>query len=268
MMNFLRSGIKPNIKISQHFLINPSIAERIVHSMEIKEGEFILEVGPGEGILTEFLLASRAERIVGIEIDSRLIKWLKDRFCMNHRFQLIEGDFLKFDLSTIIEKNKKLRLVGNLPYGITSPILFHVLSFRENIKDMTIMVQKEVGERLISKPGSKKYGIPSVIFQYFCEVKKLFAVSRNAFSPKPEVDSSMIHFKFRCDNPYHVEDLDLFFRVVKMAFGQRRKMLKNSLQSLIENHNIKENRRLLQKRPENLSVKEFVDLSNQLIYKN
>lgn len=267
-MKVLHSGIYPNKKLSQHFLIQPSIAARIVDQMGIQTGDVILEIGPGEGILTEFLLKSRAEKIIGIEIDTRLILWLKERFYGIRRFQLIEGDFLKFDLSTIASERKRIRVVGNLPYKITSSILFHILSFKEKIQDITVMVQKEVGDRIMSELGSKKYGIPSIIFQYFYEIRKLFSIHRKSFFPAPKVDSIVIQLKFRDKVLYKLEDLDYFIRIVKTSFNQRRKMLKNSLKSFFNDERILQEINYLNKRPEDLSVREFVDLSNHLFYFN
>ena len=259
------SGIRPLKRLGQHFLRNPSVARRIVDSMEIGEGDYILEIGPGEGVLTDFLLKSPAVKIVGVEIDPRLTSWLRERFGQNPRFELLEEDILKLDLSSILQ-GKPFRVVGNIPYSITTPILFHLLDQRERIIDFTVTLQKEVGERIISAPGCKAYGIPSVFFQTFSRAEFLFPVSRKAFTPVPDVDSVVLRFQFYDRPRYEIADVSFFRHLVRTAFGQRRKMLKNTLKSLAPK-NVKLDGGVidLSRRPEDLTAAEFAELSNVLI---
>ena len=261
----MRSGFRPLRRFGQHFLKDRSVARRIVESMDIREGDHVLEIGPGEGVLTEFLMGSPAERIIGIEIDHRLASFLKKRFGHDRRFELIEKDFLKLTLAPLIRGGKKLRGIGNLPYSITTPILFRILDNRSRIQDLTVTLQREVGERIASPPGSKKYGIPSVLFQVFSRVKILFILSRNLFYPVPEVDSSVVQFRF-FDRPlYDIEDVRFFCHLVRTVFGQRRKMLKNTLKKIVGDEEALGSVSVdLCQRPEVLSVGNFVQLSNEL----
>ncbi len=260
-----RDRLYPLKRFSQNFLRNRSIAERIIEKLNIKKNDHILEIGPGDGALTEFLVKSSAERIIGVEIDKRLAELLRKKFGNENRFELIEGDFLNLDLESLITERKKLRIVGNLPYSITTPVLFAALDHRPLIKDLTVMMQKEVGERISSLPGSKRYGIPSVLFQLFAEIEPLFTVPRSAFYPVPEVDSMVIKFSFLNRPRYKVDDVDFFISLVKTVFDQRRKMLKNTLKGIVINEKILEQTSVnLHQRPEELSVAQFVQLSNEL----
>lgn len=260
------SGIRPQKRLGQHFLRDRSIAERIIQSMRIGCEDRILEIGAGEGVLTERLIDSPARRIVAVELDSRLAGWLKGCFEQNERFEIIEADFLKLELEALFSGEQKIRAVGNIPYAITTPILFRLLDKREKVRDITVTLQKEVGERITSPPGCKAYGIPSVLFQMQSRIDVLFSIPRQAFYPVPKVDSIVLRFQF-LDRPLHdVDDLSFFSRMVKTAFGQRRKMLKNTLKSLV----VDEKRFLdapidLHRRPEELSVADFAVLSNALI---
>ena len=259
------SGLRTRKRLGQHFLKDRSFATRLVESIGIEAGDQILEIGSGDGVLTELLLKSSAEEVHGIEIDQRLCQFLKERFRGEKRFHLIEGDFLKFDIASICQKRHGLRVAGNLPYYITSPILFHLLENRSWIRDLVVTVQKEVGERLASLPDRKSYGVPSVLFQTYCNVKALFRIPGQAFSPVPEVDSVVIHIGFGSESKYSIKDEDLYKKIVKGTFNQRRKMLKNTLARLIDDASILKGITIdLSRRPESLSVPEFVALSNEI----
>ena len=259
------SGVRPLKRLGQHFLRNLSVARRIVESMEIAEGDHVLEIGPGEGVLTDLLLKRPAGRIVGVEIDSRLTPWLEERYGLEPRFELVEEDILKLDLFSV-QQGKRFRVVGNVPYSITTPILFHLLDQRERIVDFTVTLQKEVGERIVSSPGCKAYGIPSVFFQTFSRVELLFPVSRKAFFPVPEVDSVVLRLEFYDHPCCEIADESFFRHLVRTAFGQRRKMLKNTLKSLAPKDVCLDGQAIdLSRRPENLTAAEFAELSNVLI---
>jgi len=259
------SGIRPQKRLGQHFLRDRSVAERIIQSMRIGCEDRILEIGAGEGVLTERLIDSPARRIVAVELDARLAGWLKRRFEQHARIEIVEADFLKLDLGALFSGEQKIRAVGNIPYAITTPILFRLLDGREKVRDVTVTLQKEVGERITSPPGCKAYGIPSVLFQMHSRIDVLFSVPRKAFYPVPRVDSIVLRFQF-LDRPLHdVDDLSFFRRVVKTAFGQRRKMLKNTLKSLVlDEKRLQDIPFDLHRRPEELSVADFAMLSNTL----
>jgi 16S rRNA (adenine1518-N6/adenine1519-N6)-dimethyltransferase len=260
------SGIRARKRLGQHFLKDRSFAIRIVQAMDLHKQDLVLEIGSGKGALTELLLKSPAQRVYGIEIDQRFCHFLKQRFLKEGRFHLIEGDILKFDVVSICQHEHALRVVGNLPYYITSPVLFHLFRMRSWIKDLVITVQKEVGDRIVSLPGSRTYGVPSVLFQTYCQVKTLFLIPRKAFHPIPEVDSLVIQINFNKKKDYQIIDEELYEKVVKCTFNQRRKMLRNTLRKLVKDGSILNDIQMdLSRRPETLSVPEFVVLSNQII---
>jgi 16S rRNA (adenine1518-N6/adenine1519-N6)-dimethyltransferase len=260
------SGIRPQKRLGQHFLRDRSIAERIIQSMRIGCEDRILEIGAGEGVLTERLIESPAWHIVAVELDTRLAGWLKRRFEQHARIEIVEADFLKLELETLFSDEQKIRAVGNIPYAITTPILFRLLDGREKVRDVTVTLQKEVGERITSPPGCKAYGIPSIIFQMHSRIDVLFSIPRKAFYPVPKVDSIVLRFRF-LDRPLHdVDDPSFFRRLVKTAFGQRRKMLKNTLKSLVmDEKRLQDIPFDLHQRPEELSVADFAMLSNALV---
>ncbi len=259
------SDVRPYKRFGQHFLRDRFLARRIIDSLQIQSGDHVLEIGPGEGVLTEFLVKSSAERIIAVEIDFRLASILKGKFRQQSQFELIEGDFLKIDFNSFLMGQKKLRVVGNLPYSITSPILFNLLDHRASVQDAIVTVQKEVGIRITSPPGSKAYGIPSVLFQLFCQIKALFTIPGSAFYPKPKVDSIVLHITFLPQPRYRIEDEAFFRQLVKVVFGQRRKMLRNSLKGLVKDEKVLKSIPIdLSRRPEALSIEEFVLLSHML----
>jgi 16S rRNA (adenine1518-N6/adenine1519-N6)-dimethyltransferase len=192
----MRSGVNPLKRYSQNFLVDPNLGRKIIDTMEIKPDEMIVEIGPGEGMLTQYLIQSEAGCVTAIEVDERLISHLQTRYKNESRLRLVHQDFLKTEISQLADKNQKIRCVGNLPYGVTSPILFHLLENRKHIHDLTVMVQKEVGERLAAKPNTKTYGIPSVLFQAVSDINLLFSVSHKAFRPVPQVESAVLHIVF------------------------------------------------------------------------
>ncbi|MCK5145802.1 16S rRNA (adenine(1518)-N(6)/adenine(1519)-N(6))-dimethyltransferase RsmA [bacterium] len=256
-------GIKPIKSLSQHFLIDDIISDQIVDSMDIQAGEHILEIGPGEGVLTDRIMNTPAARLTAVELDRRLSMFLRVRHESDSRFTLIEDDFLNVDLNDLAAGNK-MRIIGNLPYSITSPILFRLLDCREIISDITVMVQKEVADRLTSMPNCKAYGIPSVLFQLLAKVEHICDVAPNAFRPPPKVHSAVIRISILDTPKAHVQDFEEFRTLVRTAFGQRRKMLRNSIRAwLPENENI-ELPVALTRRPESLSVLEWAQLSNTL----
>jgi len=251
--------LKPKKHLGQNFLINKEIAENIVESLVLKKSKNIIEIGPGKGALTKFII-QKSNHIKLIEIDLSCVRVLKKKF---QKLTVIHDDFLKIDLNTL--GFKKYALIGNFPYNVSSQILFHALNYRNNITEIVGMFQKEVAERICSKPNSKKYGVLSVILQAYFDCEQLFDVSSKNFYPQPRINSTVIRLTRN-----KISELDCrhedFIKTVKEGFSQRRKKLKNALKKMTNLDN-KSLEKTLQKRAENLSVSEFVLLTNYIFQK-
>ncbi len=217
--------VKPLKRLGQNFLKDKNILRKIYEFINPQEGERIIEIGPGEGALTEFLISSRAE-VIAIEIDKRVIEHLQSSF---PDIKIINQDFLEVDLTQF--HSSDLRIVGNIPYNITSPIIFKLIENHNLIRDAIFMVQYEVAKRMTAKKGSKDYGILSVLLSYFAETEFCFKVSPNVFYPKPKVFSAVVKIKFKKNIDESLKKT--FIQIVKAAFGNRRKTLKNSLSNSI-----------------------------------
>ncbi|MFC1733098.1 16S rRNA (adenine(1518)-N(6)/adenine(1519)-N(6))-dimethyltransferase RsmA [candidate division KSB1 bacterium] len=250
--------VRPKKSLGQHFLIDENIAKKIINSLT-SESSNILEVGPGKGMLTKYLFENKKWDTRVIEIDRESIDYLQ-MFFPDNKNQIIQGDFLKTDLKEIF--NKECTVIGNFPYNISSQILFKVIENREKVIEVVCMLQKEVAQRIASPPGSKSYGILSVFLQAFYDISYLFSVSEHVFNPPPKVKSAVIRLT-RNDKKQLDCDESLFFKVVKTAFNQRRKTLRNALKvfNFTSDENINE---LLGKRAEQLSIADFVYLINSL----
>lgn len=251
--------VRPKKHLGQHFLRDNEIARKIVDSLSLENFQNILEIGPGMGILTAYLLEFQEHKIWVIDIDKESIDYLHDKFPqLNNR--IIHGDFLKNDLAAITNGN--LALIGNLPYNISSQIFFRLLELKNVVPEMVCMIQKEVAQRIASPPGNKTYGILSVLLGAFFDIKYLFTVEPEAFIPPPKVDSAVIRLtrnsteKLACDEK-------LFFRVVKQGFQNRRKTLRNALKPLNLPEKINEHP-FLSLRAEQLSVTDFVALTSKI----
>ena len=257
-------------KYGQNFISDPSLLERIASVCDWKDGDVALEIGPGAGTLTR-AIAAHADRMLAIEIDRRLAPLLEESLTGCDNVKLIFGDALKSDLDALVrdelDHNGDYKLVANLPYYITTPLIMHVLEDSHHVDELVIMVQKEVGERLCAKPGSRTYGAVTVMVQYLATASRAFDVGRRAFTPPPDVDSTILHLVPYKERPIQAKDDAMMRRVVKAAFSQRRKTLRNSLASLgvdkaiiamaLEKAGIDE-----QRRAESLSVAEFVALAD------
>ncbi len=246
----------PKKRLSQNFLTDTNILKKIVAASGITQNDVVVEIGCGRGSLTEWILAAHCQ-LYGVEYDAHLIPLLKDRFIDEKHFTLFESDILKFDMDRI-PGTAKIKIIGNLPYHISSPILFKLFDHGDRIDTATVMLQKEVAQRLVSAPRTKDYGILAVFVQFHCDCRKLFDIPPSAFFPKPKVESSIVQLQFR-DPPAKPDNYDLFKRIVKRSFNQRRKMLRNSLSEFLRGLQIEFN---FEKRPEELSVQDFVVLSN------
>ena len=242
--------------LGQHFLKDLSVAQRIAETIPSSR---VLEIGPGMGVLTQYLLKNPNLQTTAIEIDRESVAYLKEWYPELH---LIEGDFLKLDLN-VIYPDGEFCVIGNYPYNISSQIFFKVLDYKDRIPICSGMIQKEVAERIASKPGKKAYGILSVLLQAYYDIEYLFTVDEHVFNPPPKVKSAVIRMT---RNTRQVLDCDetLFKNVVKTAFNQRRKQMRNSLMGIVGKENPLLNNPIFTKRPEQLSVEEFISLT-QLI---
>lgn len=244
--------------LGQHFLKSESIAEIIVSALPITDDyETILEIGPGMGILTKYLLKISSKKLIAVDIDTESINYLKNKY---PKLNIIEGDFLQLNLDEI--SSNKIAVIGNFPYNISSQILFKILENREIVSFIVGMFQKEVAYRIASVPGNKDYGILSVLMQTFYNVKYLFSVDEHEFSPPPKVKSGVLLFSIKESNLQCKEKL--FFNVVKTAFNQRRKTLRNALKPLNVNLSGTESEKFLDKRAEQLSHEEFSFLATEI----
>lgn len=248
--------VRAKKSLGQHFLKDQNIARKIVDSLKAENISKVIEIGPGMGVLTQFLLQKEAFTTIPVEIDQESVAYLKAAYPQLNG-HLLEGDFLAMDLSTVTAD--KVAIIGNFPYNISSQIFFRVIENRSQVDEVVCMVQKEVAQRIACKPGTKEYGILSVLLQAFYNIEYLFTVHENVFAPPPKVKSGVIRL---VRNNTHQLDCDegLFFKVVKATFNQRRKIISNSIKGLTPE--IEKDHRLLGMRPEQLSVQEFVELTN------
>ncbi|QMV62760.1 16S rRNA (adenine(1518)-N(6)/adenine(1519)-N(6))-dimethyltransferase RsmA [Pseudomonas berkeleyensis] len=250
-------------RFGQNFLHDAGVIDRILRAIRAKEGERLLEIGPGQGALTEGLLGSGAQLDV-IELDLDLIPILQHKFGNNPHFQLNQGDALKFDFTRLNAAPRSLRIVGNLPYNISTPLIFHLLDNAPLIRDMHFMLQKEVVERMAAGPGGGDWGRLSIMVQYHCRVEHLFNVGPGAFNPAPKVDSAIVRLVPHETLPHPAQDHRLLERVVREAFNQRRKTLRNTLKLLLPAEAIEAAGVDGSLRPEQLDLAAFVRLADQL----
>ena len=280
--------------LGQVFLYDTSILRRIIQIAQLSEEDLVVEIGPGRGSLTR-MLAESAKNVIAIELDERLFEELKVRLAGCDNVLLIHEDALKYPYENLPD----FKVVANIPYYITTPIIFRLLQMKhtpdlwdaqkigeiipsphptlkkgggvgyqvkKNLKSMTLTIQKEVAERIVASPGGKDYGVLSVMIQYYTEPELKFIIPRGAFRPIPKINSAVVHFKILEKPPVSVKNEEFFFRVVKMAFSQRRKMLSNALKSMGEDikDKLAEAGIIPSRRPETLSIEEFARLSDVL----
>lgn len=244
--------------LGQHFLNDENIAKKIADTLTLKSYKTILEIGPGMGVLTKYLLDKKDITTYVVEIDSESVEFLQANY-LNLAPRIIEKDFLKYDLNEVL-KNEPFAIIGNFPYNISTQIVFKTLEMREQVPEFSGMFQKEVAQRICQKEGSKVYGILSVLTQAFYKAEYLFTVPPQVFNPPPKVDSGVLRLT-RKENYTLPCDEKLFFKVVKTAFQQRRKTLRNSLKTLNLSDNLREDV-IFGKRPEQLSVDQFINLTS------
>lgn len=267
--------IKANKNLGQNFLIDDMALQDIANGAEICEDDLVIEIGPGLGSLTELLL-EKAKKVICIELDKKMVKILRDRFIAYKNLEIINEDVLRINLNELIKEEKEndssiksVKVVANLPYYITTPIIMKLVENDLDIKSITVMIQKEVAERLIAIPGTKETGAITYTMYYYCEGKKIREVENTCFIPEPEVTSEVINLKLRENPAVQVKDKKVMFKIIKSAYMQRRKTLINSLTSVGVFKNKEEGIQALKKlglkediRPENMKIEDFAKLTD------
>lgn len=253
----------PRKRFGQHFLSSPNVIAHIVELLQPAAGEHLVEIGAGQGALTVPVLKI-AKSLEVIEIDRDLIDELERRTHRNGHLKIFCDDALTFDFGALKQDARMLRIFGNLPYNISTPLLFHLLTYRHTIADMLFMLQKEVGERITARPGEKNYGRLSVMLQYYCVTDMLLAIPPSAFYPPPKVNSCIIKLTPYRRLPIQANDESLFVEMVRKAFGQRRKTLRNSLRGIVNDDDWAHIAIHSDARAENLSVNDFVAMANTI----
>lgn len=253
-------GHAPRKRFGQHFLTDRALIERMVRTIAPGNDQTVVEIGPGRGALTLPLLDA-IDHLHVVELDRDLIARLEQTIA-SRRLTIHACDALRFDFSTLASAQRRVRVVGNLPYNISTPLLFHLLDQVAAVEDMHFMLQKEVVDRLTAVPGTPDWGRLSVMVQYFCRAEYLFFVPPGAFSPPPKVDSAVVRLVPYAEPPHPVSDLALFRRLVNQAFSQRRKVISNGLRSMLDSHRIAAAGVDPGLRPDALSLADFVALAN------
>ena len=268
-------NISASKKLGQNFLVDDSVIESIIESAEVNKKDLIIEIGPGLGTLTSKLLEN-AGKVIAVELDDRMISILKERFKLYHNFILLHEDILKVNLQELIKQNKenleKVKIVANLPYYITTPIIMKLLEDRLEIDSITVMVQKEVADRITAVPGEKSSGAITYSINYYAEAEKVVFVNKDSFIPSPEVNSEVIKLHIRKEPVVKVLNEEIFFKVIKASFMQRRKTLLNGLSNAGVLKNKEKLKEILNNmglnnevRGETLTIEQFAELANSIV---
>lgn len=269
-------NIKANKNLGQNFLISQEVVEKIVDCSEITKEDLVIEIGPGLGTLTKYLL-EKAGKVICIELDTKMIQILEDRFSLYSNFEIINDDVLKVDLKNIIKTEKEnlriknVKIVANLPYYITTPIIMKLLEEELELESITVMIQKEVADRLIAVPGQKNTGAITYSVYYYATSEEILEVPNNSFIPEPEVTSKVIKLNIRKNPAVNPKDKEKMFKIIKCAFMQKRKTLLNSLTNTKIFDNKQQGIEILNSleineniRPEELTLEQFAEISNNL----
>lgn len=272
-------NIRANKSLGQNFLISEQVVNEIVESSKIDKEDLVIEIGPGLGTLTKYLL-EKAGKVIGIELDKKMVEILQDRFKLYNNFELYQQDVLKIDLKHLIKKEKentnikKVKIVANLPYYITTPIIMKLLEEKLYLESITVMIQKEVADRLIAIPGEKETGAITYAVYYYAIAEAILEVPKESFIPEPEVTSKVIKLNIRKEPPIEVQDKELMFKIIKSAFMQRRKTLINALNNAKIFQNKEEGNQILESlkldesvRAEKLTLENFADITNRILKK-
>lgn len=278
--NFLmkKYKIKANKSLGQNFLIDDTALQDIVNGANIEENDLVIEIGPGLGSLTKLLL-EKARKVICVELDKKMVKILNERFSIYKNLEIINDDVLKINLDELIKLEKEndfniknIKVVANLPYYITTPIIMKLIENNLDIESITVMIQKEVAERLIAIPASKETGAITYTVYYYCECKKIREVDNTCFIPEPEVTSEVINLKIRKEPAIKVKDKKVMFNIIKSAYMQRRKTLVNSLTNVGVFQNKEQGVKTIKKlglrediRPENLKIEDFAKLTDAFL---
>ncbi len=257
---------RPRKRFGQHFLTDPQVLHDIVLAVSPNKEDHIVEIGPGEGVLTQLILPL-CKHLDIIEIDRDLCAYLRTHFIDTPTLSIHEADILRFDFSTLDMQTQPRRIIGNLPYNISTPLLFRLFELTSSIIDMHFLLQKEVVDRMAATVGDRHYGRLSVMTQYYCYAESLFPVGPNSFNPPPKVDSAVIRLAPHKELPVTANDINMLSKVVKEAFTYRRKTLANSLKKYINNDELNALGIDPKKRPQELSIAEFVAIANTLTVK-
>ncbi len=251
---------RPRKRFGQNFLTNQTVLERMARVISPASYAAVVEIGPGKGALTEFLIA-QAQRLDVIEIDRDLAQLLRATFTATH-FAVHEADVLQFDFDALLQQPQPICVVGNLPYNISTPLLFKLFTYSQNIASAYFLLQKEVVDRLCAQPGSKQYGRLTVMAEYFCSAERQFDVPPSSFDPPPKVNSSFVRLTPYNTVKYQADDYDTFVTVVRDAFNHRRKTLKRIFKRIVTDNQWSEMKLDPTNRPENCSIQDFIRLSN------
>ncbi len=255
---------KARKRFGQNFLHDPSVIQRIVDSIAVKPDDNLVEIGPGKGAITALLLA-KAKALQVVELDRDLIPILLAQFANHPGFKIHQADALKFDFAALHQPEQPLRIVGNLPYNISTPLIFHLLSLGTQVRDMHFMLQKEVVERMAASPGGKSYGRLSVMTQYHCQVDSLFDVPPECFVPQPKVESAIVRLVPMVPSANVAQDIKLLDKIVTAAFQQRRKTVRNALKNWCTADQLQQLGIDPTARPETLALDQYVVLANHCL---
>jgi 16S rRNA (adenine1518-N6/adenine1519-N6)-dimethyltransferase len=263
-------GLIPKKKWGQHFLIDRNILNKVIRTAEIDKEDVVLEIGPGLGVMT-IALARQARKVVAVEIDSKIVEILNDKMAEYRNVEVIKGDILKIDFNRLLDQEgQRIKVVANLPYQITTPLLFRFIDSREVFSSLTLMLQKEMAERFVASPKTKAYGPLSIFVQLFSDLSICFYIKPSAFFPPPKVESAVVHMMFREKPMLALEDEEWFRKVVRSCFGYRRKTLINALKhserSVPKSIGPKMEKIGIdpRRRPETLTIAEFANLAEAL----
>ena len=265
---FLRThGTHPKKRLGQHFLINPDVLSIIVEAGEVAGTDVVIEIGAGLGCLTA-VLAAHAAKVIAVEVDPLLSAALDAQFSADSAIRIVQGDILKLEFSTLLPSGVQPKVIANLPYGITTPILWKLLEYTHQLDSCVLMMQREVAERIVASPGGKTYGALTVGVSYFADTELISVLSPDNFYPAPQVDSALLKLTMLDEPRVSVDDAPFFFKLVREAFRGRRKMLKNSLRRFASAETLSVAFAALdiapQRRPETLDITEFAALANLL----
>jgi 16S rRNA (adenine1518-N6/adenine1519-N6)-dimethyltransferase len=254
---------KARKRFGQNFLIDHGIIRDIVRAVHPHKDDIIVEIGPGKGAITQ-LLADSCNNLSVIELDRDLVPWLKEKFEKHPNFQLFQADALQFDFAQLVRNETPIRIVGNLPYNISTPLIFHLLSYSTQVRDMHFMLQKEVVKRMAAHAGDSAYGRLGIMVQYYCEVENLFEVPPTSFDPAPKVDSAIVRLVPYKTLPHLATNIKTLEQLVNVAFQQRRKTLRNALKQLLAGEIIEQLPIDTSARAEEITLAEYVATSNLL----